>query len=101
MKKKLLLSAVFFTLMNPFPTAKVTDVHPWNKIASPFTCEREFWKFHYIKLRFPNYAAMAIPNNIDKPWTVTYPIGTKRGREVFKTITIKWKGGLTVGTVKG
>lgn len=95
MRKKLILSAVFFTLMNPFPTAKVTDVHPWAQTVPPISCEREFWKFHYIKLRFPNYASMTIPRNIDKPWEVTYPIGMKKGREVFKRITIKWKGGRT------
>jgi len=76
----------------PTKAGRCIDVHPWNRIAEPWQTEKAFWRFHYIKLRFPNFAAMEVPENPDGalPWKVSWE--DRRGKRHERTIT--WKGGL-------
>lgn len=93
--RKTIIASFLLTvaLTSPNPISSVLDVHPWNKIATPFTKEKVFWRFHHCKTLFPNYAMMEISETTDKPWIITYPIGTKKGREIFSSIKISWKKG--------
>ncbi|OPY90610.1 MAG: hypothetical protein A4E73_02454 [Syntrophaceae bacterium PtaU1.Bin231] len=77
----------------PSVTCRVVDVHPWNRIADPWQTEKAFWRFHYIKVRFPNFAAMQIPDNAEGalPWKVVWYDRAGRRVETW----IRWKKGLS------
>jgi hypothetical protein len=98
MKKAAIAAGLLLVLLMPREVGRCLDVHPWNRITSPWLTDKSWWRFHYIKLRFPNFASMEVPSNPDGalPWRVFWEDRSGRRHER----TIRWKGGLSTPCVK-